>query len=71
MFLNKLRPWFKKGGAPSSKTCNFDSIDGEAHSNGSGFSDRTLAECYKSILPKRHWNNHVGQIEQSSVKHPS
>ena len=29
----------------------FDSIDGEAHSNVSGFSDRTLAECYKSILP--------------------
>ena len=47
----KLRPWFTKGDAPPSKTCKFDLINGEAHSNVSGFSDRTLAECYKSILP--------------------
>ena len=40
-----------KGDAPPSKTCKFDLINGEAHSNVSGFSDRTLAECYKSILP--------------------
>ena len=46
----KLRPWFTKGDAPPSKTCKFDLINGEAHSNVSGFSDRTLAECYKSIL---------------------
>ena len=26
-------------------------MNGEAHSNVSGFSDRTLAECFKSILP--------------------
>ena len=31
--------------------CKLHSIDGEAHSNVSGFSDRTLAECYKSIVP--------------------
>ena len=37
----KSQPWFTKG----------DLINGEAHSNVSGFSDRTLAECYKSILP--------------------
>ena len=42
MFSYKLGPWFKKGDAPPSKTCKFDSIDGEAHSNVSGFSDRTL-----------------------------
>ena len=47
----KLRPWFTKGDAPPSKTCKFDLINGEAHSNVSDFSDRTLAECYKSILP--------------------
>ena len=47
----KLRPWFTKGDAPPSKTCKFDSINGEAHSNVSGFSDRTLAECYKKNLP--------------------
>ena len=51
MFSYKLRPWFMKGDALPSKTCKFDSINGEAHSNVSGFSDRTLAECYKSILP--------------------
>ena len=47
----KLRPWFTKGDAPPSKTYKFDLINGEAHSNVSGFSDRTLAECHKSILP--------------------
>ena len=47
----KLRLWFMKGDAPPSKSCKFDLINGEAHSNVSGFSDRTLAECYKSILP--------------------
>ena len=47
----KLRPWFTKGDAPPSKTCKFDLINGEAHSNVSGFSDRTQAECYKSIIP--------------------
>ena len=47
----KLRPWFTKGDAPPSRTCKFDLINGEVHSNVSGFSDRTLAECYKSILP--------------------
>ena len=51
MFPYRSRTLFKKGDAPPSKTCKFDSIDGEAHSNVSGFSDRTLAECYKSILP--------------------
>ena len=51
MFPNKLRTLFKKRDAPPSKTCKFHSIDGEAHSNVSSFSDRTLAECYKSILP--------------------
>ena len=45
----KLRPWFTKGDAAPSKTCKFDLINGEAHSNVSGFSDRTQAECYKSI----------------------
>ena len=47
----KSRPWFTKGYAPPSKTYKFDLINGEAHSNVSGFSDRTLAECYKLILP--------------------
>ena len=40
-----------KGDAPPSKTCKFDLINGEVYSNVSGFSDRTLAECYKPILP--------------------
>ena len=51
MFHYKLRTLFKKHNAPTSKTYKFNSIDGEAHSNVSSFSDRTLAECYKSILP--------------------
>ena len=62
-FQINLHHWYKKvtgnklyqcfiinfGSAPPSRTCGFDSVDGEAHSNGS--CDRTLAECYKSILP--------------------
>ena len=40
-----------------SKTCKFDLINGEAHSNVSGFSDRMLAECYKSILPNFQSDN--------------
>ena len=47
----KLRPWLRKGDAPPSTTCKFDLINGEGHSNVSGFSDRTLAEYYKSTLP--------------------
>ena len=44
-------PGSRKATHPPSKTCKFDLINGEAHSSVSGFSDRTLAECYKSILP--------------------
>ena len=33
------------------KTSRFVPTDGELHSNVSCFSHRTLAECYKSILP--------------------
>ena len=67
----KLRPWFTKGDAPPSKTCKFDLINvinGEAHSNVSGLSDPTLAECYKLILPtsKTTLNQPCG--EQSSIK---
>ena len=50
MFLYKLSPWFKKRDTPPSKTCKFDSTDGEAYLNVRSFSDRTLAECNKSIL---------------------
>ena len=76
MFLYKLRSWDKKSDATPSKNCKFHSIDGEAHSNVSGFFDRTLAECYKSILPNFQNDNeatlrarYTSQIEQSFIKH--